>query len=587
MSIAIVLGLLVLAIILFASEIVSVDVVTVFILIVLCLTNVITPKEAFDGFSSDFIIILAAIFIMVGALKKTGVIDTFIARLVNIKKQPPKLILFFVMMASALTSGFMNNTTITALMLNPTIGLSKISGIAPSKILMPLSFASILGGTCTLIGTSTNVAVSGYIVSQGLPRIGMFDFLPIGLILLGVGMLYMMTIGQKLLPVNSKENLEDDYAVRKYLSEAVIADDSDLIGQKVNESDIAKQGFTIVSIIRNKYNFIPTRFTQLNAGDEILIKGNVDDLLKIKDLKGVDIKADLLDLNKEEADFHLAELMVVGGSDTLKNTVENINFRTRYGVGILAIHRKGKTMREKIGKIRLKVGDLLLVQGEKESIDLIRSRDNDFIILEDYKPNLNLKRKGVFTLLFFVLSIILGTTGIVPLSIGFLIGALLTVAFRCINPDEVYDDIDWRLLILIGGMSAFGIAMTKTGADEFVAGYVIAIFEPLGIYGILGGFIFLTVLLTQPLSNAAAALVVLPIGLQTAQQLGLNPLTFAVAIMLSASVSMVTPFEPSCILVYGPGRYKFFDFVKVGGLLTLVLMIILVFTIPFFYPFKV
>lgn len=581
------LGLLVLAIILFASEIVTVDVVTVFILIVLCLTGIITPKEAFDGFSSDFIIILAAIFIMVGALKKTGVIDTFIARLVNIKKQPPKLILFFVMLVSALTSGFMNNTTITALMLNPTIGLSKISGIAPSKILMPLSFASILGGTCTLIGTSTNVAVSGYLVTQGLPRIGMFDFLPIGLILLGVGMLYMMTIGQSLLPVNSKETLEEDYAVRKYLSEAVIAADSDLVGQKVTESDISKQGFTIVSIIRNKYNFIPTSFTKLVAGDELLIKGNVDDLLKIKDLKGVDIKADLLDFNNEETNLHLAELMVVGGSDTLKNTVENVNFRARYGLGILAVHRKGKTTREKIGKMQLKVGDLLLVQGEKESIDLIRSRENDFIILEDYKPNLNLKRKGIFTLLFFVLSIILGTTGIVPLSIGFLIGALLTVAFRCINPDEIYDDIDWRLLILIGGMSAFGIAMTKTGADEYVANYVIAIFNPLGVYGTLGGFIFLTVILTQPLSNAAAALVVLPIGLQTAHQLHLNPLPFAIGIMLSASVSMLTPFEPSCILVYGPGKYKFFDFVKVGGLLTLILMVILIFAIPYFYPFKV
>lgn len=587
MSIAIVLGLLVLAIILFASEIVSVDVVTVFILIVLCLTNIITPKEAFDGFSSDFIIILAAIFVMVGALRKTGVIDTFIARLVSVKKQPPKLILFFVMLFSALTSGFMNNTTVTALMLNPTIGLSKIAGISPSKILMPLSFASILGGTCTLIGTSTNVAVSGYMVSQGLPRIGMFDFLPIGLILLGVGILYMMTIGQMLLPVNSKETLENDYAVREYLSEAVIADDSNLIGQKVNESGIAKQGFTVVSIIRNKYSFIPTSFTKIVAGDALLIKGNVDDLLKIKDLQGVDIKADLLDLDKKETDFHLAELMVTGGSDTLKGTVEDINFRARYGLSILAIHRKGKTMREKIGKMRLKVGDLLLVQGEKESIDLIRAHDNDFIILEDYKPNLNLKRKGIFTLSFFILSIILGTTGIVPLSIGFLIGALLTVIFRCINADEIYDDIDWRLLILIGGMSAFGIAMTKTGADKFVADYVIAIFEPLGVYGILGGFIFLTVLLTQPLSNAAAALVVLPIGLQTAHQLHLSPLTFAIAIMLSASVSMLTPFEPSCILVYGPGKYKFFDFVKVGGILTVIMMVILVMVIPYFYPFKV
>jgi di/tricarboxylate transporter len=587
MNIAIVLGLLLLAIILFAIEIFTVDVVTIFILICLSLFKIITPKEAFDGFSSDFIIILAAIFIMVGALKKTGVIDTFIARLVNLKKHPPKVILFFVMIISALTSGFMNNTTVTALMLNPTIGMAKQSGTAPSKMLMPLSFASILGGTCTLIGTSTNVAVSGYLAQQGLPRIGMFEFLPIGLILLGVGMLYMMTIGQALLPVNSKEDLEEDYSVRKYLSEAVILEKSPMIGQKMAESEISKQGFTIVSIIRNKQNFIPNMLTKIQLDDVILIKGNVDDLLKIKELDGVEIKADLLDLENEENELHLAELMVIGGSKTLKNTIEQINFRQRYGLGILAIYRKGKTINEKIGKLRLMIGDLILVQGEKESIDLIRTNADDFIILEDYKPNLNLKRKGIFTIFFFALSVILGSTGILPLSIAFLLGALLTVAFSCINPEEMYEEIDWRLLILIGGMSAFGIAMTKTGADKFVAEYIVRIFEPMGVYGILGGFILLTVLLTQPLSNAAAALVVLPIGLQTAHQLTVNPLTFAIAIMLSASVSMLTPFEPSCILVYGPGKYKFLDFVKVGGILTLILMGILVMIIPFFFPFKV
>jgi di/tricarboxylate transporter len=585
MGIAIVLGLLVLAIILFATEVASVDVVTIFILAILCLTKVLTPKEAFDGFSSDFIIILASIFIMVGALQKTGVIDTFIARLISIKKYPPRVILFFVMIVAALSSAFMNNTTITALMLNPTIGLSKLSSIAPSKILMPLAFASILGGTCTLIGTSTNVAGSGYIAAQGLEHIGMFDFLPIGLVLLGVGILYMMTIGQMLLPVNQKESLEEDYAVRDYISEVVILEKSELIGEKVVESAISKLNFSIVSIIRNKQKFVPNNFTKLEENDLILVKGPVDNLLKIKELKGVEIKADLLGLSTEENELHLAELMVIGDSETLKRTVEQINFRQRFGLSILAIHRKGIIIREKIGKLKLKVGDLILVQGDKTSIDLIRSKNDNFIILDDYKPELNLKRKGVFTILFFALSIILGTTGILPLSISFLIGALLTVIFKCINADEIYDDIDWRLLILIGGMSAFAIAMTKTGADKYVADYILDIFKPMGNYGVLGGFILLTVLLTQPLSNAAAALVVLPIGLQTAHQLSVNPLTFAVAIMLSASVSLLTPFEPACILVYGPGKYKFLDFVKVGGLLTLVMMVILVFIIPVFFPF--
>jgi di/tricarboxylate transporter len=489
------------------------------------------------------------------------------------------------MLFASLTSAFMNNTTITALMLNPTIGLAKLSGLAPSKVLMPLAFASILGGTCTLIGTSTNVAVSGYIAKQGLERIGMFDIAPIGFILLGVGILFMLTIGKKMLPVNSKEDLEEDYAVRKYLSEAVILENSPMVGQKMIESEIAKMGFSIISIIRDKVKFIPNRYTRLNLGDTLIIKGDIDELLKIKDIPGVEIKADLLDFNTKDDELHLAELMVLGRSDVIRNTVEQLNFRQRYGISILAIFRKGKTISDKIGKLRLQIGDLILVQGNKESIDLIRTEINDFIILEDYKPNLNLRKKGILTLSFFLLSIILGTTGIMPLAIAFLFGAFLTVAFRCINTDEIYEDIDWRLLVLIGGMSAFGIAMTKTGADKFVADFIIQIFETLGAHGILGGFILLTVLLTQPLSNAAAALVVLPIGLQTAAQLQVNPITFAVGIMMAASVSLLTPFEPSCILVYGPGKYKFFDFIKIGGLLTLILMVILLITIPIFFPF--
>ncbi len=585
MEITLVLGLLLLAIVLFATEIVSVDVVTIFLLISLCLLGIITPEEAFEGFSSDFIIILASIFVMVGALKKTGVIDTFISRVINVKKQSPTVLTIIIMLFASLTSAFMNNTTITALMLNPTIGLAKLSGLAPSKVLMPLAFASILGGTCTLIGTSTNVAVSGYIAKQGLERIGMFDIAPIGFILLGVGILFMLTIGKKMLPVNSKEDLEEDYAVRKYLSEAVILENSPMVGQKMIESEIAKMGFSIISIIRDKVKFIPNRYTRLNLGDTLIIKGDIDELLKIKDIPGVEIKADLLDFNTKDDELHLAELMVLGRSDVIRNTVEQLNFRQRYGISILAIFRKGKTISDKIGKLRLQIGDLILVQGNKESIDLIRTEINDFIILEDYKPNLNLRKKGILTLSFFLLSIILGTTGIMPLAIAFLFGAFLTVAFRCINTDEIYEDIDWRLLVLIGGMSAFGIAMTKTGADKFVADFIIQIFETLGAHGILGGFILLTVLLTQPLSNAAAALVVLPIGLQTAAQLQVNPITFAVGIMMAASVSLLTPFEPSCILVYGPGKYKFFDFIKIGGLLTLILMVILLITIPIFFPF--
>jgi len=585
MEITIVLGLLVLAIVLFATEWLGVDVITILVLLTLVLCGILTPDEAYKGFSSDFILILASIFIMVGALRKTGILENFISHTVNFDIRNSNLLMFIIMMVTAVFSAFMNNTTMTALMINPAIGLSRKAGIHPSRILMPIAFVSIMGGTCTLIGTSTNVAVNGYIKSHGIGSVGMFDFLGIGLLLVGIGILYMMTIGRWLLPDREKADPASDYNVREYLSEVAILEGSSLIGQKIMESELSKLGFRIVNIVRDGYMFEPNQFAEIHRDDILLVRGKVEDLLKVKDTNGVEIKGDLLDFNASKKDLHLGELMVTANSHAVNRTIKELGFVRRYGVTALAVYRKGTTFNTKIGTLPLQAGDLLLVQGNKENFGYIRSSENDFIVIEDFKPQLNLKKKGILTIAFFVAAVILGSLEVIPLSAAFLLGAAATVVFRCIDAREIYNEIDWRLLVLIGGMAAFGVAMTNTGADKFLADYIIYWFSNFGLYGILGGFILLTVLLTQPLSNAAAALIVLPVALNTAAQLHVNPMTFAIAVMLSASISMITPFEPACILVYGPGKYKFFDFVKVGGILTAILMVVLLWIVPVFYPF--
>jgi di/tricarboxylate transporter len=293
--------------------------------------------------------------------------------------------------------------------------------------------------------------------------------------------------------------------------------------------------------------------------------------------------------NEASEEVKLAEILILPQSDLVGRTLRSTRFLQTYGVTVVAIHRHGQSLRDKIGYIRLRLGDLLLVQGPVGRLKSLY-RSSGLLLLEELDPalitnNHNKKKKGLFSLIILVVAVIVAGLGWLPLSIVFLSAAVLVILTGCISLEEVYQFIEWRLIILIGGMTAFGVAMEKTGAAEFLANWIVFALEPLGVMAILAGLFILTVLLTQPLSNAAAALVTLPVGLQVAQRLDLNGRPFAVAIMFAASISLVTPFEPSCLLVYGLGKYKFMDFIKTGAGLTVLLMLLALFLVPVFWPF--
>jgi di/tricarboxylate transporter len=584
MEIILVLSLLIIAIILFATEKLSVDVVTLILLIILTSSRILTPEEAFAGFSSDFIIILASIFVISGALQQTGFLDTVGSRLVKVASGNVNMLMVYIMIITGSISAFMNNTTVTALFIGPVMGLCKRLNLSPSKLLMPMAFASILGGTCTLIGTSTNVAVSGFMEKTGLEGVSLFELAPLGLIMFVVGIAYMTVFGRFLLPSAADGSLTDNYAIKEYLSEIVIVKDSPLIGQHVFTSHLAKMGIRILNIVRGKDNFLPDHQTVVLEDDMMLVECKIDDLIKAKDVNGILIKAEMLtDQDLESGSARLAEMLVTPQSSLISKTLKESDFRQRFGLVVLAMHRFDQTLRNKIGDIRIKTGDVLLVQGIPHKIDSVKA-GQDLIVLGEFTPMLNKKKRSYSTVAAFVLAVLAGTAGLAPLSICFLSAAVFTVLIRAISPQQAYQSIDWRLLVLIGGMSAFGVAMEKTGAAAYMADIIIANLEPYGVIPIVAGFVILTVFLTQPMSNAAAALVVLPVALKTAMQLQANPRTFAIAIMLAASVSLITPFEPSCILVYGPGKYRFMDFFKTGSLLTFMLVIIIVLMVPVFWP---
>ncbi len=583
MEIALVLGLLVSALFLFASERFSVDVVTLGFLAILTLSGILSPKEAFEGFSNDFIIILASIFVISGALSETGLLDIVGSKLIRLVKSRLAF-LSFTMLVTGFLSAFMNNTTVTALVTGPVVGMCRKLSLSPSKVLMPVAFASILGGTCTLIGTSTNIAVSGYMVTAGLEPVGFFEIFWIGSIMFVAGFILILLFWKKLLPDYKETSFVDEYQIKQYLSEIVITNNSKLIGELAFESELARWEVRIIKIIRKKKEIIPNRGTRLEAGDILLVECKMEDLMRVKESSGLEILADTITNKEIQSDMvRLAEILITPGSQLIDQSLKEARFRQNYDLVVLAMHRYEATVSQKIGDLKFKIGDVLLVQGTQESIETNRN-SRDFSVIGDFRVSMFKERKGILAAGVFVLAVIAGSLNLVPLSVAFLTAALLVVILGALPIERVYQIIDWKLLILIGGMSAFGTAMHNSGAAEFLAGNIIHLLGAFGEIVVMGGFVLLVIILTQPMSNAAAALVVLPVALESAHLLDSDPRSYAIAVMLGASVSLITPFEPSCILVFGPGKYRFLDFIKVGGPLTVVLFLIILLLVPVFWP---
>ncbi len=587
MEIAFLLALLVAAVALFATEKIPVDVITVMLLAALTVTGILTPKEAFAGFSNDIIVILGSIFVIGAALQRSGLLEAGAAVLLRFSSSGAKKLTLLLMSVSAAFSAFMNNTTVTALFVSPAAGLAQSAGLSPSRLLMPLAFASILGGTCTLIGTSTNVAVSGYIANAGMEPVHMFEIAPVGLIVVAVGILYFLLFGGRLLPNVTGDTTLKPETIRDYLCEVVVMPGSPLIGQNSFDWDLNLIGFRLVRIERGGQDRLPSPELFLEEGDLLLVQGRVTDLLRIKKIEGLEFKASLEpdEVGGRHGDLLVAEAVILPDSDIAGLTLREANLRRSHDLMVLAISRHGQSRLRDMGSVTLRTGDVLLVQGKAERVDSIR-RGKGFAVLDEYEPPILRWRQGLIAASIFLAAIAVGSFGWFPLSVSLLSAAVLIVLIGALPGDQVREVIDWRMLILIGGMTAFGTAMEKTGTAQLLAEWVVAGLSPMGDLAVLGGFFVLTILLTQPMSNAAAALVVLPVALGAAAEMGADPRTFAIGVMLAASISFIAPLEPSCVIVYGPGRYRFFDFVRVGGLLTLILVLIVLPLVPLLWPLR-
>jgi di/tricarboxylate transporter len=595
MEIAIVLTLLVVAVILLSIETISPDFIALGLLVVLVSAHILTVEEAFKGFGSEFIVMLAAVFIVGEALQQNGMIDLAAARIGRVQSIPLWALIGFIMICAAGLSAFMNNTTVSAVLLAPIVSMAKRLRVSPSKLLMPMAFAALMGGTCTLIGTSTNIAGNAYLVKQGFPSMTMFELLPLGLPLTLIGILFM-AFGHRFIParaaIAADTGFTERYEMRKYLSRVRVKESSPMVGRSIFDLDLGKIEIRILKILRENRDIFPDSNTTVKANDILVIEVEQADLSQLRQEKGVELASGSVgDADLQGNSVRLVELSIPSSSDLVNQTLVEADFRKKYHIGVLAIHRKDESITEDLAQIKLKAGDVLLGQGRVEDVALLQN-SNDLILLQeiaDSKP-FNM-RNGLITLGLFFSAILLGSIEIggkpiLPLGISFLGAALLCIATGCITPENAYGSIDRRLLFLIAGMTAFGIAMSNTGADKFLAKLVVDYLSPFGVTTVLAGFMLLTVILTQPMSNAAAAMVVLPVAMQTAKALSVNERTFAIAVIVSASVSMITPFEPCCIIVCGAGQYKVRDFMKVGGVLTLVFLGVMLVMIPMIWQLK-
>ena len=455
---------------------------------------------------------------------------------------------------------------------------------------MPLAFGAILGGTCTLIGTSTNLAVSGALPRYGIQPFTMFELTRVGIVIVGIGMLYMLLVGLRLLPRRKPaESLTEQYHVRQYMSEVIVLDDSPLIGKSLARARIGDElDLTVLGILRGEERRIaPNPQEQIEADDLLLVQGRAEDILKVKGEAGIEIKPDfeLNDTVLESKDTELFEAMVPRGSDFIGRTLKRLNVRKRHGVVVLAIDRHGVNLLSKISRVRLRFGDVLLIQGNRDQVERLAA-DGHVLLLEEISEKQARPEKRSWALLAFGVFLFFSLTHLVPLPIAVLLGVMILLASQALRMSEIYEIIDWRLLILIACMISFGVAMEKTHADQYLADLIVRGTGHYGPLAVLAGFFIMTVALTQPMSNQAAALVMLPISVKTALALGLNPRTFAVTVTYAASCSFLTPLEPACVLVYTPGRYRFLDFVKVGTILTIAVFAIVIWLVPVFWPFQ-
>jgi di/tricarboxylate transporter len=594
LDIGLVCAIIVIAFALFASERVRVDLVAMLILAALTVvgqfrSGFLSAEEAFSGFSNEATLTIGAMFILSSGLTKTGAIGWLSGRLTRLAAGSDTRLFLAITATAGVVSAFINNTAAVAIFLPIVLGLARDQQMSQSRLLMPLSFASIVGGTCTLVGTSTNILVSSLAEKEGVAPFSMFELSKLGIVFLAIGLVYLTFVGRRLLPDRPATSLTRKYKLARYLTGLDVPEGSPLVGRSAAEVRLNElYDVTILEIIRGTTHIhTGLRDIKLEGGDVLLARGALDGILEMKEHEKVEIRAEskYADQSLTTEETVLLEGIVSPSSSLVGGTLQEANFRHLSGVFALAVNKHGETLRDKVGKIRLEIGDTLLLQGRRGSVDHLADKPYSLVLQTLELPAVRLG-KAAYAGIILALVVGLAASGVTSILVAATVGCVVMIATQCISLQEAYDAVDWFVIFLLAGMIPLGIAMENTGTAHFMASALLDVTRAWGPGAVLSAFYLLTTLFASVMSHNAAAVVLVPIGVAAAHELGLDPRPFLMAVTFAASSSLATPFGyHTNLMVYVQGGYRFTDYLKVGVPLNLLLWIAGSLLIPVFWPF--
>jgi di/tricarboxylate transporter len=561
------------------------DYIIFFALAILIISGVLSPSDALKGFSNEGMLTVALLFIVAGAVKQSGVLNQIIAKSLGSGRSPRKS-LIQMMFPMAGLSAFLNNTPIVVMFTPVVRKWCEEKNISPSKFLIPLSYATIFGGTLTLIGTSTNLVIHGFMLEQGLSGFSMFQLavvsLPAGLI----GIIYMATIGYKLLPSRKTSEQSFEESSREYLAEADVETNSPLIGKSIEEAGLRNlSGLYLIEVIRNgeRIASVPS-YIKLHENDKLIFTGVLTTIVELQNVKGLRISTGsslrLEDLQNGSA--KLVETVISHQSSLVQKTVKESEFRSRFGAGVVAVHRNDERINNKVGDIRLKSGDTLLLLTNKDFEKRWSSSRDFYLISPLEEPDVIDPRKSIIAILTLIIMISLAAFNILPMFKAALLAVIVLFITKTITFIGARKYIQFDVLLVIACAIGIGIALEQSGAAALIASYFIQISKGAGIIGAVIVVYFLTTVFTEIITNNAAAVLMVPISLAIANQLSVDPMAFFVTIAIAASASFATPIGYQCnLIVYGPGGYRFSDYLKIGIPLNILYLIVTVVIVYF------
>ncbi|OMH41354.1 SLC13 family permease [Desulfurobacterium indicum] len=540
----------------------------------LVVVGILTPHEALSGFSNEQIALIALLLVVSSIIKNFRITGYIFSKLMD-EKLSYRQFLFRLMGTVSFFSAFLNNTPIVAALIPYVYDWGKKKGIAPSKLLIPLSYAAILGGTVTLIGTSTNLVVNGLVVSAGLKPFKIFDFSYVGIPAVFAGMGYMLIWGHKLLPERKDAVSAFLEKKKEYLVETIVPSGSNIIGKTVEEAKLRNlKGLFLVEIIREKERITPVSPKDVIKENDVLIfAGETEKIIELVNGEAGFKLPPVCSFGDDKVE--LVEALIPQNSSLIGKKVKATNFRGRFDAAIVAVHRNGERLKGKIGDIVLKPGDLLLILAGKSFWDRVSDSD-DIYVISKVKEIINIdQKKALPVLVGFLLAILLSALKIVPLFESLLLLISIFVIFKIASYSQIKKSFDLNIIIIAALSIAIGKAMVNTGLANAIANTLVPVSIPFGITAALL-FVYLTTnVLTEFITNLAAASITFPIALSVAQKLSVDPKAFILAVAFAASASFLTPIGyQTNLLVYGPGNYRFKDFFKVGLPLSLIYMFV-------------